>query len=241
MEQSTPNRNYITSIIIAVVIIALVVGAYMFDHRNDDATGTAPLATTTLGTDATSTPVTGSNPSPSASNPTIPGADESNILRLENYTIVVKSDISGWSTHANSAYNFSLKYPAGSKVSRFMDGKNAEYGVSLTLPSANSHFSDKYFELLTDSGQTTICDALLPKGTTAKTSQVGGVTYIRNEFKDSGSYSVEYKVKVNGICYSANLRLNGATDINVSGLGSNEIKTEVQILEDIMSTVTLSK
>ncbi len=243
--QSTNNRTYITSGIVAVIVIALLVGSYLFDHRFDSdvsdnqATSTLDISNA-LGTStfATSSATSGSNKAPVNSTPTTKSPQ---LINLDTFTLTTKSDISSWNAYTNNAYKFTLKYPAKAAIRKFIDGKNVEYGVALTLESSNSHFVEKYFELVIDTGKTTVCDALLQKGMVAKSAVIGGVSFIRIEYNDGASHVIEYNVRANGACYSGNLRLNGASGVVVSSLGAAEIATETQVLEDIMSTFRFIK
>lgn len=236
--ETTNKRNNIIIAAVVLIVIAIIVGAYKFDNRFDEAEPTDTVATSTLNlattteSIASTSPVVGSSPQPAPNLKLGEG-----YIKLESEALTPKSNISNWTTYTNS--DFSLKYPPTAQVRKFVGGANDEYGIALTLSEPGGRFAEKYFELTTEKGDTTACDALLDSNS-SRISTVGKVSFITREYNDGTSHVVEYTSKVGKICYHAFSRLNSPSTGGASSpAGDATTRSEGQLLQDIMATFKL--
>lgn len=248
MEENTTHSksNFIGKAVIAVIVLVIIIGAYKFDHRFDAEKSALNSASSSLdfgtSTVSSSTAKNNSGTVNNAPSGNSPKTDTSNsggtFIRVESTTPVTKADTSNWNKYSNSIYKFSLLYPKDAQVRKFIDGKNEEYGVAFTLDRPLSLFTEKYFELTTDTTKGNACDELISSGTTAKSTSIGPSTFIRRSYADGSSQVVEYTSRIGTTCYRGYLRLNAATSFSNTDA---KIVSAMQELEDIMSTFVYLK
>ncbi len=237
--QSTKTRTYI---IITIVVIVLLGGAYLFDHRFDGEAPKQSAATSSFDFSTSTLVAPTSTAGTENKSNTVQKETSPNIIRLETVVMASKSDTSGWQTYTNLPYKFTLKYPADASVRKFIDGKNSEYGIGLTLNQSGAFFAEKYFEMTTEVGKTTVCDSLIDQNSSVKSASINGQSFIRREYNDGTSHVMEYVNKQGTTCYRGYLRLNNPSNGQaVAASGDARSNTEMQILEDIISTFRLTK
>jgi hypothetical protein len=237
--QPIKTRTYI---ITGIIVVLLLGGAYLFDHRFDGEISKQTAATSSFDFSTSTLVVPTSTVSTENKSKTPQKEASPNIIRLETVAIISKSDTSGWQTYTNLPYKFTLKYPADASVRKFIDGKNSEYGIGLTLNQSGAFFAEKYFEMTTEVGKTTVCDSLIDQNSSVKSASINGQSFIRREYNDGTSHVMEYVNKQGTTCYRGYLRLNNpANGQAVAANGDARSSAEMQILEDIISTFKLSK